>query len=70
MDGGEHHDGGLGRLGEQIRGGDKFAVACQIDDDRAARLIAEVHQCATIVFDGTDLDAKRRLAVVVQCENR
>ena len=69
MDGGEHHDGGLRREGEQIRGRDEFAVACQIDDDRAARLIAEVHQCAAVVFDGTDLDAKCRLAIVVQCEN-
>ena len=70
MHGWEHHDGGLGRLGEQIRGGDKFAVTRQIDDDGAACLVAEVHQCAAVVFDGTDLDAKCRLTVVVQCENK
>ena len=70
MHGWEHHDGGLLREGEQVRGRDEFAVACQIDDDRAARLIAEVHQCAAVVFDGADLYAEGRLAVVVQCENR
>ena len=36
----------------------------------AACLVAEVHQCAAVVFDGTDLDAKCRLTVVVQCENK
>ena len=69
MHGREHHDGGLLREGEQIRGGDECAVACQIDDDGAARLVAKIHKCLPVEFNGADLHAEGGLAVVVQCEN-